>query len=167
MSRNNFDKDFLNGLSLRDLRKRLNSDFCEIKDTLSDIEKLLRLSERVLKQLLQTGITNQESFFNVAHPAAPPDAPPAVTPTPIVQIIAKDIARIARQIRIQQQELTIWIFNAFLGTVFLQSAETEEAEISALVFLFAAVGRIGTIKMELQSLRDELEANIALLLAFS
>ncbi|USK69898.1 hypothetical protein [Peribacillus asahii] len=156
--------DLRKGLNLGDLRKRLKSDIGEIEETLNDSKKLLESAERLLRELNQNGITNQDMFFNVAPPAAPPDAPPAVTPTPIVQVITKDIARIAREIRIKQSEFDQQIFLTIVSLIVLRDLELDpEERTDAFLDFFTAVGRIEIIRRELQSLRDELEADVAIL----
>jgi hypothetical protein len=163
-------KDSMDGLNFQDLQKRLKSDIGDIKETFKDIEELLREATRSLKQVIGNEITNQELFFNVAPPAVPPNTPPAVTPVSIVQIITNDIARIARQIRNNRIELRQLIISSIVTLRALALAQrqgNEEVAGLAVVNFFTIVSQIERIQRENQALRDELEADVILLLGIA
>ncbi|MED3861556.1 hypothetical protein [Priestia megaterium] len=162
-------------LDINELFKRIKFESKQFQKTFREIEGLLKTSKELMQRLLTAkndGLLNGNTFFDVAAtppaPVAPPATPAAPTPvTPLIQIITKDIARIARQIRILQQEQLTQIRRALISMVFLQTATTEETERLAIAVLFSAVGAIESIRSQLQALRDELDADIVLLLGIA
>ncbi|GAB1787162.1 hypothetical protein [Priestia megaterium] len=158
-------------LNINELFKRIKFESKQIQNTFREIEGLLKRSKEVMQQLLtakNNGLLNGNTFFNVAEAPAAPVTPAAPAPvTPLVQLITKDIARIARQIRILQRELLTQTRIAILALVLLQTATTEENEQLALAAFFSAVGAIGRIRSQLQALRDELDEDIVILLGIA
>ncbi|WP_194758468.1 hypothetical protein [Priestia megaterium] len=158
-------------LNINELFKRIKFESKQIQNTFREIEGLLKRSKEVMQQLLtakNNGLLNGNTFFNVAEAPAAPVTPAAPAPvTPLVQLITKDIARIARQIRILQRELLTQTRIALLAFVLLQTATTEETEGLAIAAFFSAVGAIESIRRQLQALRDELDEDIAILLGIA
>jgi len=154
-------------LDINELFKRIKFESKQFQKTFREIEGLLKTSKELMQRLLTAkndGLLNGNTFFDVAPPATPAAPTPV---TPLIQIITKDIARIARQIRILQQEQLTQIRRALISMVFLQTATTEETERLAIAVLFSAVGAIESIRSQLQALRDELDADIVLLLGIA
>ncbi|PFU67544.1 hypothetical protein COK90_00280 [Priestia megaterium] len=154
-------------LDINELFKRIKFESKQFQKTFREIEGLLKTSKELMQRLLtakNNGLLNGNTFFDVAPPATPAAPTPV---TPLIQIITKDIARIARQIRILQQEQLTQIRRALISMVFLQTATTEETERLAIAVLFSAVGAIESIRSQLQALRDELDADIVLLLGIA
>lgn len=158
-------------IDIHELVERFKVESQQIQETFSDIEDLLKRSKKIMKQLLRISddrnqdLAFEDVFFEVAPPAAAPVAPvppaaaaPAAAPapvTPIVQIITKDIARIARQIR-EEQSLLRFRF------ALLQIYGGRDPVIDFLLIQ-------QTIESfnRLQALRDELNADIVLLLGIA
>ncbi|MDF2010160.1 hypothetical protein [Priestia megaterium] len=168
-------------LNINELFKRIKFESKQIQNTFREIEGLLKKSKEVMQQLLtakNNGLLNGNTFFNVAEaPAAPvtPAVPiPIPTPaapapvTPLVQIVIKDIARIARQITIKQAELRESISLALITAVTLRQTDLSEDE-EAVIFarFFSQIGNIARVNSELQALRDELDADIVILLGIA
>ncbi|MEH7411723.1 hypothetical protein [Priestia megaterium] len=164
-------------LNINELFKRIKFESKQIHNTFKDIEELLKRSKELMQQLLtakNNGLVNGNTFFDVAAAPAIPTPPPAVPPpvTPLVQIVTKDIARIARQIRILQRELHAAIVLAISAAALLRRVEEEEEEEEfneelATIELLAAVTAIDNALIQLQELRAELNADIGILLGIA
>ena len=154
-------------LNINELFKRIKFESKQIQNTFREIEELLKRSKELMQQLLtakNNRLLNGNTFFNVA--AAP--AVPIPTPvTPLVQLITKDIARIARQIRILQRDLLRQYSIGILSLVLLSTTTSEETEQLATAAFFSAVGAIGSIRSQIQALRDELNEDIVILLGIA
>ncbi|WP_377520470.1 hypothetical protein [Priestia megaterium] len=163
-------------LDINELFKIIKFESKQFQKTSREIEGLLKTSKELMQRLLtakNNGSLNGNTFFNVA--ATPPAAvalspiPAAPTPvTPLIQIIVKDIARIARQIRIKQAERRRSLVLAVaIATGLRETNLSEENEGVAFAGLFSQIGNIARINSELRALRDELNADIVLLLGIT
>ncbi|WP_420743567.1 hypothetical protein [Priestia aryabhattai] len=157
-------------LNINELFKRIKFESKQIQNTFREIEGLLKRSKELMQQLLtakNNGLLNGNTFFNVAEAPVAPAVPIATPVTPLVQLITKDIARIARQIRILQAELSRQTNIAILSLTLLLVTTSEETEQLATAGFFSAVGAIGRIRSQLQALRDELNEDIVILLGIA
>lgn len=157
-------------LNINELFKRIKFESKQIQNTFREIEELLKRSKEIMQQLLtakNNRLLNGNTFFNVAAAPAAPAVPIPTPVTPLVQLITKDIARIARQIRILQRDLLRQYSIGILSLVLLTTTTSEETEQLATAAFFSAVGAIGSIRSQIQALRDELNEDIVILLGIA
>ena len=155
-------------LDINELFKIIKFESKQFQKTSREIEGLLKTSKELMQQLLtakNNGSLNGNIFFNVAATSPAPVAAAPTPVTPLIQIIAKDIARIARQIRIKRAERRRSLVLATTIAIGLrETGLSEENEGVAFAGLFSQIGNIARINSELRALRDELNADIVLLL---